>query len=748
MIELQITGMSCASCAARLTKGLSGLHGVESANVNLATERATIHFDPNVIDEEAIVKLIRDYGFDVVPEQHADHEHEHVHEHFAGIPGSVVRRKIIVSAVLSVLILLGTYGVIGTLNNPWLLWILATPVQFWAGLQFYKGAFAAARHRSADMDTLIAVGSSAAYFYSVTLILFPSLFEQAPGIHTMLYFDTSSVIITLILFGDFLEEKAKGRTKEAIRHLIGLQSKTARVVRDGRETDIPVDQVSVGDIIVVRPGEKIPVDGQVVDGSSTVDESMISGESVPVEKQTGDEVIGATINKSGSFHFRATRVGSDTTLAQIVKLVEQAQGSKAPIQRLADVIAGYFVPVVVCISVVTFIVWLITGPTPSFNYALLNAVAVLIIACPCALGLATPTAIMVGTGKGAENGVLFKSGAALETAYKVDTVVLDKTGTLTEGRPIVTDIQTYAGWSENELLRLAASAERGSEHPFGDAIIKASQERNIETESPKQFRALPGHGIEANVDGHKVLVGSLRYICSLIGEECSEMLTESGKWAAEGKTPVCVSVDDKIVGLIGVADALKPHAAQAVKMLHDSGLQVIMLTGDNSQTAESIARQAGIDKVIAEVLPEQKSAEVSRLQDEGRIVAMVGDGINDAPALAQADIGIAIGSGTDVALETADVTLISGDLRGIVTAMSLSKATLRTIRQNLFAAFFYNVILIPVAAGVLYPFFKILIDPMWAAAAMALSSVSVVSNSLRLKRFKPASRNSGNRVSA
>jgi Cu+-exporting ATPase len=582
------------------------------------------------------------------------------------------------------------------------------------------------------MNTLIAVGTSAAYFYSVVAALFPGLFTAA-GVEPHLYFDTSALIIALILLGRYLETRARGQTSEAIKRLIGLNPKTAVVIRDGEEKEIPVEEVQVSDIIVVHPGERIPVDGIVRQGYSSVDESMITGESIPVDKKVGDEVIGATINKTGSFQFEATRVGKDTTLARIIRLVDEAQGSKAPIQRLADVIASYFVPAVIGIAVVTFIIWYFVGPPPALTLAILNFVAVLIIACPCALGLATPTAIMVGTGKGAENGILFRSGEALERAHRINTVLLDKTGTLTRGEPAVTDVLAIASFSEEEVLRLAASAERVSEHPLGEAIVKAASEKRLKTSAVSDFTALPGLGVEASVDRKKLLLGNLKLMKER-GISLNGLGEKAEKLFGAGKTVMFLALNSKAVGLIALADTLKPNAREAVQAIQQMGIETVMITGDNRRTAEAIAREAGIKRVLAEVLPEHKAAEVKKLQD-GRVVAMVGDGINDAPALAQAHVGIAMGTGTDVAMESAGVTLVKGDLRGIVRARQLSRGTMRNIRQNLFFAFIYNALGVPVAAGVLYPVFGLLLSPSVASAAMSFSSVSVITNALRLRKL-------------
>ncbi len=764
-LALDIEGMTCASCVNRIERYLRKVDGVVEANVNLATERASIVARPDVTTDQ-LIAAVEAAGYeakllvDGAPtragtasleeaEPHAAHreaasepETSFQQRHLAD-----TRRRLIVAAVFTTPLLLGLASMTIAsflptfLTNPWLQLALATPVQFYAGWPFYRGAWKVARHRATDMNTLIAFGTSAAYFYSLAAILFPGFF-QAAGVGTAgqlpLYFDTAALIITLILLGRFLEARARSHTSDAIKKLIGLAPRTARVLRDGREADIPIEDVVRGDLVLVRPGEKIPVDGIVRDGRSAVDESMVTGESIPVTKESGEEVIGGTLNTTGSFRFEATRVGRDTVLAQIVRLVQEAQGSKAPIQRLADVVTSYFVPAVLGIAALTFAVWYLFGPEPAFNLALLNTVAVLIIACPCALGLATPTSIMVGTGKGAENGVLFRNAEALERLHSVRAIVLDKTGTLTEGKPRVTDVVRAEGAAdEAQLLRLAASAEQGSEHPLGEAIVRfARDEQGLDLPDASVFEAISGQGIAAMVDGREVLIGRPAFLTSR-GVDPGQLIADADQLAASGKTPVFVAVDGRPAAVLAIADTLKAGSVEAVADLHRLGLQVAMLTGDNEVTARAIARQAGVDRVLADVRPDEKAAQVRKLQAEGKLVAMVGDGINDAPALAQADVGVAIGTGTDVAIESGSVTLMSGDLRALVTAISLSRATMRNIKQNLFWAFAYNVALIPLAAGLFYPFTGILLDPIFAAAAMALSSVTVVSNALRLRRFQP-----------
>ena len=740
-VLLPVQGMTCASCVNRVEKALKSSKGVVNANVNFATQRASVEYLPGEVTIRDLKRVVQEAGYEVLDVKEEDIvEKERLARE---VELSSLKWKFITGTALLAPILILMYGAsllekgfgLSSQTNFFIQFVLATPVQFWAGRQFYVGFWKAAKHKTSDMNTLIAVGTSAAYIYSLIATFLPHLF-MVKGVMLDVYFDTSAAIIVLILLGRFLEARAKGKTSEAIKKLIGLQPKTARIIRDGNEVDIPVADVAAGDIVVVRPGERIPVDGIIKEGYSSVDESMVTGESLPLEKKEGDTVIGATINKTGTFRFKATKVGKDTVLAQIIRLVQEAQGSKPPIARMVDVIASYFVPVVIALAIITFIVWALFGPRPAFTYAFLNFVAVLIIACPCALGLATPTSIMVGTGKGAENGILIRGAEALETAHQLNTIVLDKTGTLTRGEPSVTDIIESGAFPTRELLTLAASAERGSEHPLGEAIVKKARAEGLNLMEPKDFQAIAGYGIEATIGSKRILLGNSRLM-----EERKVALHglagEAERLSGEGKTPMFLAVEGKGAGIIAVADTLKENSKEAVEAFHRMGLAVVMLTGDNERTARAIAQQMGIDRVLAEILPERKAEEIRKLQAEGKKVGMVGDGINDAPALAQANVGIAIGTGTDVAMEASDITLIGGDLRGIVTAIALSKATIRNIKQNLFWAFAYNTILIPVAAGVLFPFFGILLNPIFAAGAMAFSSVTVVSNALRLRRFKP-----------
>ena len=733
--------MTCAACVARVERTLEKQPGIESATVNLATETANIDFLPEQVGPQQIREAITKAGYEPVEVSSTVDEERSAQE--ADHRGQLLDLRLAAALTLP-LVVVSMGPMLVPAMKGWMLsllpanawrWVellLATPVQFVAGRRFYTQGWAEIRHGSPGMSTLVMMGSSAAYFYSLLAVLAPRIFP--PGTAN-LYFEAAAVIVTLILFGRFLEARAKGRTSDAIRKLMRLQVKTARLIRDGESVEIPIDKVVPGDLLQVRPGERIAVDGRITEGTSFVDESMISGEPVPVEKGPGSEVIGGTVNGTGAFLMRATRVGSDTVLAQIIRMVQEAQAGKPPIQRLADRIAGVFVPVVIGIAVLTFILWLVFGPSPSLNYAFVAAVSVLVIACPCAMGLATPTAIMVGTGRGAEMGVLFRRGAALETLAKVDVIVLDKTGTLTNGRPELTDLITF-GHREEEVLAWVAAAEEQSEHPIAGAVVEAARQRGLRWTRPDSFQAEPGFGLEAKIEGHNIHIGADRYMEHL-GIDLVSADDVGSQLADQAKTPLYAAVDGELAAVLAVADSLKEGSVEAVKALQDSGIQIAMVTGDNTRTAKAVARQAGIDRVLAEVLPGQKAEEVKRLQIDASRVAFVGDGINDAPALAQADVGIAIGTGTDIAIEAGDVILISGDLRGIVNALALAKRTFRTIFGNFFWAYGYNVALIPLAAGVLYPWMGVLLSPMLAAAAMSMSSIFVVTNSLRLRRFEP-----------
>jgi Cu+-exporting ATPase len=740
-----VEGMTCASCVRRVEKALTRTPGVAEASVNLATERATVVYDPAATGPEQFAAAVERAGYRLgsppaTPTAQAAAEPADEREAERARRIADLRAKSLVSLAIGLVMMALMYLPLGLPMDvlaPALL-IAATVVQVWAGREFYSAAWAAARHGATNMNTLVALGTSVAYGYSAFVTLWPALAARW-GFPFHLYFETAVIIIALILLGRWLEERAKGQTAGAIKALMGLQAKTARVVRDGAERDVPIEAVVVGDLVRVRPGEKAPVDGVIVEGRSALDESMLTGESLPVEKGPGDQVIGATLNTTGSFVFRATKVGRDTALAQIVRLVEEAQGSKAPMQRLADTISSYFVPVVLLLAALTFLGWLLFGPEPRLTLALQTTIAVLIIACPCALGLATPVAIMVGTGKAAELGVLIRGGEALEQARRIDTIVLDKTGTLTRGRPAVTEIVAADGWSEADLLRLAAAAEVGSEHPLGEAIVGRARERGLDLPAAEHFQAVAGHGVQALVAGREVVLGN-RALMDRFGVNLAGLGERAERLAGGGATPMYVAIGGAAAGVIAVADTLKPESPEAVAQLKALGLAVWMLTGDNAATARAIAGQAHIDNVLADVRPEEKAAKVRELQAAGKRVAMVGDGVNDAPALAQADLGIAMGAGADVAMAASDVTLVGGDLRGVVASIALSRRTVATIKQGLFWAFAYNVILIPVAMGLLYPVTGLLLDPVLAAAAMAMSSVSVVTNALRLRGFRrPAS---------
>ena len=752
--SLNVGGMTCAACVYHVEHALNGVAGVSRASVNLGVEKATVEYLPGLAGLDDLRRAVEEAGYTV--ESAGDREREM--ERLSKVREiRALQTRLIVAASGAILLFLGAFkgfpwvaGWMETGFYPFILWALASVVLFWAGASFYRSGLGALRHGSANMHTLIALGTGTAYGYSVAVVLLdsfaPSLLADA-GIEGRIFFETSAVIVALVLLGRYLEARARGQTSEAIRKLMELRPTTARVVRPGGDSDVPVEEVVLGDLILVRPGEYIPVDGEVAEGSSAVNESMLSGESMPVEKSPGDLVYAATLNQQGVLFFRATRVGEETALAQIIRLVQDAQASRAPIQRLADQVSAYFVPAVVAVAAAAFVLWLLLGPAPALTFALLVFVAVLIIACPCALGLATPTAIIVGTGKGAERGVLVKQAAALEIAHRVEVVVLDKTGTLTTGKPVVTGLAAV-GVSERELLVLAASAERGSEHPLAEAIVGEARKRALPLEEVSGFRSIPGKGIEAEVNGQAALLGN-RLLMEENGIGLDGLTGSAEAMARQGMTTMFLSLDGDAKGVIAVADTVKPQAKEGVARLQGMGLSVVMLTGDNASTAYTIARQLGIDRVEAEVLPQDKAEVIRNLQREGRVVAMVGDGINDSPALAQADVGMAMGGGADVAAESADITLMRGDVGNVADALILSRQTMRTIKQNLFWAFFYNVLLVPVAAGVLYPVFQALggvpgslefffgtqgfLNPILAALAMAFSSVTVITNSLRLK---------------
>ena len=729
-VTLGLLGMTCVNCAQAIEEALRGVEGVLSANVNFATEKAVVRYNSGATSVAMLKKAVSDAGYESVSTDDLSEDGEREAREQASR-----RLKLLLLFSFSLAIptfILSMTSPLRESTNNFVLLALATPVQLFVGWQFYVGTYRAFRNRRANMDTLVALGTSAAYMYSVLVISLPQSFDGH------VYFDTAVLIISIVLLGRYLEARAKGKTSDAIKKLVGLQAKTAKVFQDGVEVELPVEEVSIGDVVVVRPGEKVPVDGVVIEGTSAVDESMLSGESIPVEKKEGDQVVGATINRSGFFKFRATRVGKDMVLAQIVRLVEQAQGSKAPIQRLADSVSGIFVPAVVGVAVLTFLLWYFVGGEPS-AFALTAFISVLVIACPCALGLATPTAIMVGTGKGAQMGILVKSAEALERAYRIRTVVFDKTGTLTLGKPAVTDVIGLNGFDQGDILRLAATAERGSEHPLGQAIVQAGEETDSSLGYPEKFESLSGRGVLVTIEGKEVLLGN-HALMDERGVDVRSCEEEMRALEVDGKTVMLMSVEGELAGLIAVADTVKENSAEAIQQLHQMGIDTVMITGDNRRTAQAVARKLGISEVLSEVMPEHKAEQVRLLQESGRVVAMVGDGINDAPALAQADIGMALGSGTDVAVESGDIVLVRDDLRDVVEAIRLSRYTIRKIKQNLFWAFFYNSAGIPIAAGVLYPAIGLLLNPAIAAAAMGFSSVSVVTNSLLMNRYRVMSR--------
>ncbi|NOZ24946.1 MAG: copper-translocating P-type ATPase [Nitrospirae bacterium] len=736
-VTLKIRGMTCASCVSKVEDALKGSPGVIRAEVNLGSESATVEFLPSMTTIESLKKVIGSSGYRAETEPSPAREEDAKEKEYKAL-----LRRFTVAALISLPVIVVSYPTFFPvlkdldMDTLRLLWmgasLLTVPALVYSGSSFFKGAVAAFRHRAADMNTLIALGTGMAWLFSTVVVLFPELFPENAREP---YFDVVSVVIALVVLGQALELRAKGRTSEAIKKLMGLQAKTARVIREGAEIDIPIEEVLVGDTVVVRPGEKIPVDGVLVEGRSSVDESMLTGEPLPAEKQEGDEVIGGTINKTGAFRFRATKVGKDTALAQIIRMVQEAQGSKAPIQKLADTVSGYFVPAVMVIAVSSFVLWYDLGPEPRIILALLGAVTTLIVACPCALGLATPTSLMIGVGKAAENGILIRNGEAIQVASALDTVVLDKTGTITVGKPALTDVIVAPEGDEKEIVRFAAALEKNSEHPLAEAILQGAGTREITPPDPDDFNAIPGYGVEGVVDGKRISLGN-RKLMERIGADLDIFEKDSHMLADEGKTPIFVAVDGRAAGVIAVSDPLKDDSIEAIQGLKGLGVDVVMITGDNRRTAEAIAKRVGIGRVLAEVLPEDKAREVRKLQLEGRKVAFVGDGINDAPALARADVGMAIGTGTDVAIEASDITLIKGSLLGIKAAISISKATMKNVRENLFGAFFYNTALVPVAAGILYPIWGITMNPILAGAAMAMSSVTVVSNANRLRFLK------------